>query len=162
MFNRSRRKSVEGDISHTRRLLQFSRSSVFRFLARDDASDTWGEGGGAYCYPSAFQHRPWTNPVLYAKTRRCDWLCARHMHHNHVSRTPWSHWFLRYSTTPFQLQRSKKMTQEVSLLTYIREMPCSNLGKGTDYTDLGFPWFSSVLPGRCRNSTLNSPQPLLL
>jgi hypothetical protein len=37
----------------------------------------------------------------------------------------------------------------------MREVPCSNLGTETGYTDRGFSWFSSVPSGECRDSILN-------
>jgi hypothetical protein len=47
------------------------------------------------------------------------------------------------------------MVEWLALLLRIREVPGSNLGPETDYPDWGFSWFSSVFPGKCRDSTLN-------
>jgi hypothetical protein len=38
---------------------------------------------------------------------------------------------------------------------HIREVPILNLGPETGYSDRGFSWFSSVLPGKSRDSALN-------
>jgi hypothetical protein len=43
----------------------------------------------------------------------------------------------------------------VTLLTRIREVPCSNLGRNTDYSDWGFSWISAVPPEKQLHSTLN-------
>jgi hypothetical protein len=47
------------------------------------------------------------------------------------------------------------MLEWLTFLLHILEVPGSNLSQETGYPDWGFSWFSSVLPGNCRDSTLN-------
>jgi hypothetical protein len=41
----------------------------------------------------------------------------------------------------------------LTLLSLIQEVPGSNLGLGTGYSDRGFSWFLPVPPGKCWDST---------
>jgi hypothetical protein len=45
----------------------------------------------------------------------------------------------------------------LTFLLRTREVPGSNLGPETGYPDWGISWLSSVPPGKCRNSPVNSP-----
>jgi hypothetical protein len=49
----------------------------------------------------------------------------------------------------------------VRTLLYIRDVPGSNLGPETGCPDRGLSWFSSVPPGKCRDSILKiRPRPI--
>jgi hypothetical protein len=47
-----------------------------------------------------------------------------------------------------------------TLLTRIREVLGSNIGRDTAYLESGLPWFSSVHPGKCRDVASSKPGPL--
>jgi hypothetical protein len=51
----------------------------------------------------------------------------------------------------------RKLVQMVILLTCVLEVLSSNLGRGNDYPDEGFLWYSLVPPGRvCRNTSYST------
>jgi hypothetical protein len=57
-------------------------------------------------------------------------------------------------------QLTKQIGVAVKLLACIREVLGLNLSRDTSYPDRGFLWFFSVLPGKYRDITSISPQPL--
>jgi hypothetical protein len=48
---------------------------------------------------------------------------------------------------------TERRDRVLSILLCIRDIPGSNLGPETEYSEV-FSWFSSVPPGKCRDSTL--------
>jgi hypothetical protein len=56
---------------------------------------------------------------------------------------------------------NQKVCVAVGLLSHIREVLYSNLGRDIAYPNCGFSLFSALPLGRCRDSTSNMPRPLL-
>jgi hypothetical protein len=131
---------------------------------------TWHAGGGGWkgnllmmCHSSGIIHFS-SRPVLNIKYKlfiesslSCLILMRRWITFCGCSKImPYSTELEHFQaiTVPFHILPSNFVVEWLTLLLRIREVPGSNLGSETGYTDWGFSWFSSVLPSECRDSAL--------